>query len=74
MVRGLDNVEVVLDDDDRVALIDELVQNVEQLVRVLEMQPGRRLVEDVERLPRSAARQLLRQLDTLRLAATERGR
>jgi hypothetical protein len=34
-----DDIEVVLDDHDRVALVDQLVQNVEQLSRVLEMEP-----------------------------------
>ena len=55
VVGRLDHVEVVLDDDHRVALIDELVQHVEQLARVLEVQAGRRLVEDVERAARCRA-------------------
>src|SRR5438132_1685374 len=37
VVGRLDHVEIVLDDDDRVALIDELVQHVEQLPRILEV-------------------------------------
>ena len=74
VVGRLDHVEVVLDDDDRVALVDELVQHVEQLARVLEMQAGRRLVEDVERAAGAALRQLLRQLHALRLAARQRRR
>ena len=64
-----DHVEVVLDDHHRVALLDELVQHVEQVAGVVEVQPGRRLVEDVERAPGAAARQLPGQLDALRLAA-----
>jgi len=39
----------VLDDDDAVALRDELMQHVEQLRHVVEMQSRGRLVEDVER-------------------------
>ena len=74
VVGRLDDVEVVLDDDDRVALVDELVQHVEQLVRVLEVQAGRRLVEDVERAAGAAPRQFLRQLHALRLAAAQRRR
>ena len=74
VVGRLDDVEVVLDDDDRVALVDELLQHVEQLARVLEVQAGRRLVEDVERAAGAALRQLLRQLDALRLAAGQRRR
>src|SRR6186997_1495044 len=56
VVRGFDDVEVVLDDHDGVALIDELVEHVEQLVRVGEMEARGRLVEDVERGRGTAAR------------------
>jgi hypothetical protein len=38
------------------------------------MQAGGRLVEDIERAPGGASRQLLGELDALRLAAGERGR
>ena len=48
-VGGLDDVEIVLDDDDRVALVDQLVQHLEQLGDVVEVEAGGRLVEDVER-------------------------
>src|SRR5688572_21504875 len=44
-----DDVEVVLDDDRRVALLDELVQHLEQVAGVVEVQPGRRFVQDVQR-------------------------
>ena len=37
-VGRLDHVEVVLDDDDRVARVDEAVQHFEQLAHVLEVQ------------------------------------
>ena len=48
-VGGLDHVEVVLDHDDRVALVDQPVQHLEQALDVREVQAGGRLVEDVER-------------------------
>ena len=48
-VGAPDDVEIVLDDDHRVALVDEFVEHVEQLAHVLEVQAGGRLVEDVER-------------------------
>ena len=51
-VGRLDHVEIVLDDDDRVSLLHETVEHLEQLVDVVEMQAGRRLVENVECLPR----------------------
>ena len=54
-VGRLDHVEIVLDDEDRVARLDEAVQHFEQLADVLEVQAGRRLVEDVQRLAGAAA-------------------
>ena len=68
------HIQVVLDDDDRVALVDELVEHIQQLARVFEMQTGRRLVEDVERPPGAAPRELARELHTLRFAAAQRRR
>ena len=74
MVGRFDDVQVVLDDDDRVALVDELVEHVQQFPRVLEMESRRRLVEDVERSARAAPRQLARQLHPLGFPARECGR
>ena len=48
-VGGLDHVEVVLDDQHRVAGVDEVVQHLEQQLDVGEVEAGRRLVEQVER-------------------------
>jgi hypothetical protein len=73
-VGGLDDFEIVLDHHHGVALLDQLVQHLEQLRDVVEVQAGGRLVEDVERAPGGAARQLLGQLDALRLAARQRRR
>ena len=47
---------------------------IEQLAHVVEVQAGRRLVEDVERPAGAAPLQLARELDALRLAAGERRR
>ena len=74
MVSRLDDIEVVLDDDDRVTAVDEAVQDAEELRDVGSVQSRRRLVEDVERAPRRAARQFRRELHALRLAARERRR
>ena len=41
--------QIVLDDEDRVALVHQRVQHLQQLAHILEMQPGRRLVEDIDR-------------------------
>jgi hypothetical protein len=57
-IRRSDDVEVVLDHHRRVALLDELVQDVEEVLRVVEVQAGGRLVEDVERPACPAPRQL----------------
>src|SRR5882672_10640032 len=48
-VGGLDDFEIVLDHDDRVALRHQLVQHFQELLDVVEMQPRGRFVQDVER-------------------------
>ena len=48
----LDHVEIVLDHEHGVAAVDEPLQHLEQLLDIGEVQSGRRLVEDVERLAR----------------------
>ncbi|MGH2550360.1 MAG: hypothetical protein ACRDHN_13275, partial [Thermomicrobiales bacterium] len=47
-ISRLDDVEIMLDDDDRVAEIDEAIEHIEQLADVVEVQAGRWLVEDVD--------------------------
>ena len=49
-VGSFDHVEIVLDDDDRVALVDEAVEDFEQFGEVVEVEAGGRFVEEVERL------------------------
>src|SRR6266849_6177264 len=44
-----DDVQVVLDDEDGVAEIDEALQDVEKLSNVVKVEAGGGLVEDVER-------------------------
>src|SRR5690606_18784863 len=73
VVGRLDDVEVVLDDDDRVALVDQSGEHGEQAADVLEVQAGGGLVEDVEGVAGRALGQLARQLHPLRLAARQRG-
>ena len=73
-VRLLDHVEVVLDHEHGVAAVDEPLEHLEQLLDVGEVQPGRRLVEDVQRAAGRDLAQLGRELDALRLAARERRR
>jgi hypothetical protein len=73
-VRGLDHIEVVLDHQHRVAGVDEPAEHAEQLADVLEMEAGRRLVQDVDRAPSRALLRLGGQLDPLRLASGQRRR
>src|SRR5689334_16737480 len=68
-IRRLDDIEIVLDHEYRVPAIDETMEHVEEQSHVLEMQSGRRLVEDIERATRVALRELCRQLHALRFAA-----
>ena len=72
-VRRLNDIEVVLDDDDGVAVVAEAVQNIEQLLDVVEMEPRGGLVQDVERPAGVAFAELAAELDPLGLAAGERG-
>src|SRR5215218_6971331 len=61
---------VVLDDDDRLAGVDEPVEEAQQLLDVGEVQAGGRLVEDVDVALASHVRS---QLEPLALAARQRG-
>ena len=72
-VRHLDDVHVVLDDEDGVALVDELVEHAHQHLDVLEVEARGRLVEHVERLARVALGQFGGQLHALRLASADGG-
>ena len=63
----------MLDDNDRVACVHQLLQNIHKPVDICDMQAGGRLVEDIDGLSGRALRQLGRQLGALRLAAGQRG-
>ena len=60
---------VVLDDDDRLAGVDEPVEQAEQLLDVGEVQAGGRLVEDVDA---ALLAHVGRELEPLALAAGQR--
>src|SRR6185312_8295600 len=47
-VGGLDDVEVVLDDDHTVPLVHQSVQHLQQQANILEVEAGGRLVEDIQ--------------------------
>ena len=73
-VGGLDHVEIVLDHEQAVARLQQLAERRQQLGDVVEMQPGGRLVEDVEHAVAGLRRQMRRNLDALRFAARQRRR
>ena len=68
----LDHVEVVLDDQHGIAERNQALQHIEEFAHVVEMQPGGRLVENVERAAGLALGKLAGQLDALGFAAGER--
>ena len=54
-VGGLDDVQVVLDDQHRVARVHQALQHLDELADVVDVQAGGRLVQDVEGLARLLA-------------------
>ncbi|MEN9753865.1 MAG: hypothetical protein RLZ07_247, partial [Pseudomonadota bacterium] len=71
-VGGFDHFEIMFDDNDRVALIDKLMQHLEELGHVMEMEPRCRLVENIERSAGRAAGEFLGQFHALRFTTRER--
>ena len=69
VVGGFDDVEVVLDDEDGIARIHKLLQNLDELVDIGGVEAGGGLVQDIDGAPRGGARQLRGQLDPLGLAS-----
>ena len=59
----------MLDDDDRITLIHQFIQDAQQDPYIFEMKTGRRLVQHVKRLARIFLGQFGRQFDTLALTA-----
>ena len=53
----------------RIAGLHQRVQHFQQFAHIFEMQPGGGLIQNIERAPGGAARQLLGKLDALRFAA-----
>src|SRR5579862_187634 len=50
-IRSLDDFQVVLDDHNRAPYINQTAKGSQKFADVIEMQSGRRLVEDVEQSP-----------------------
>ena len=73
-VGSFDDVQIVFDDDDRVAVVDQAVEHFEQFCEVVEVEAGRGFVEQVQRLAGIGPGQFGGQLHALRFAAGERRR
>ena len=71
-VGARDDVEVVLDDEERVAALDQAREAGEQALDVGGMEAGRGLVEEEEGVGARVSAEMGRQLDALGLAARER--
>ena len=73
-VGGLHDVEIVLDDDDSIAGIDEFMEHFEQFLHILKVQACGRLIEDIEGAAGGAFGEFLGKLDALGFAAGQRCR
>jgi hypothetical protein len=73
-VGGLDDIEVVLDHQHRVALVDQPRQHRQEPTDVVEVEAGRGLVEQVDRVARRTLGELGCELHPLGLTARQRGR
>ena len=62
----------MLDDNDRVACVHQLLQNIHKPVDICDMQTGGRLIENIDGLAGRAFGQLGSQLGALRLTAGQR--
>jgi hypothetical protein len=72
VIGALDDLDVVLDDHERVTALGELRERAEEPLDVREVQSGRRLVEDEERVRLRVASEVRGELDALRLAGGQR--
>src|SRR5678815_3252114 len=72
-VGGLNDVQMVLDNNYRVAKVCQSIEDIEQLFHIIEMQTGRRFIKDIQSLAGGTFAELLGKLDTLSLSAGKRG-
>ncbi len=73
IIRGLDDLQVVFDDDHRVAGFHQAVQYLEKLVDVSQVQARGRFVQDIEGAAGGPFTQFPGKLQALGLAAGQRG-
>ena len=70
-VRAFDDFQVVLDDDDAVAFLNEAVEDFDEERDIIEVEACRRLVEDQECLLAGLANEVVDELEALGFAAGE---
>ena len=71
-VGGFDDIEIVLNHNDRIALLDKTIQYTQQLQDVIKMQAGCWLIQKIQRAPSVGTTQLRRQFNALSFPAAER--
>ena len=70
-VGEFDDIEIVLDDDDRIATVNQFLEYIHQDADVFEMQTGCRFIENIERLARITLREFGSQFYALTFTARE---
>ena len=73
MVGQLNHIQIMLDDDDRIALIHQTIQHIHQHADVFEVKPGGRFVEDIDGLSRVTLGKFGGQLHTLAFPSRQGG-
>lgn len=74
MVRHFHYIQVVFDNNHRISLVHQLLENNEELPDILTVQASGRLIEDIERISRSPAHKFRSQLYALGFTAGHGGR
>lgn len=72
-VRGLDHIEIVFDDDDRIADIDQAVEDLEKFGDIFEVESSGGFIEEVEGFAGGGSCQFSGKFDALGLASAEGG-
>ena len=57
MIGGFYDIEIMFDDNDRIALIDQFMQHFQKLLHIFEMQARGRFIQDIERAACGSAAQ-----------------
>ena len=70
-IRALDHLEIVLNDNQTLALVDETMKHSEQSCDVVEVQAGGRFIKDKQRAGSARFRKVPRQLEALRFSTAQ---